>query len=388
MRGTLDAALRFVLGLAVGSFAFELYLRTVEATPLWRILPVAEASLYGPSVEAGYTHRPGAAGVWITENRAAVEINAIGLRDDMDRSLVKAQGTRRFAVVGDSMVEALQVPQDESFVARTQATLRRRGHAGVEVVNLGLAGARPAVIVERLRLASRTLGLDGAIVLVSGGDFLVETEDDASEYAGYVKGPGGHAVISHAFRDGRGFKLRSGSVGAGIYWAMDHVRLALVLNNRKNTGLAADLAPQHVTRRIARNECGDSLLRPHEALWSGTTSGFADARLTAFLNDLSAIASESDMPLVLAVRGVAVQCPARAEGRKHLIEAMESRVSAAGLVFFDHEAAMEPYLAGRSRSDLHGFGSRIGLGHLNSEGHCVYEGVTTNAISAHLLKQP
>lgn len=378
---------KFALGLIAGSLVFELYLRTIEVTPLWRLLPVAEASLYGPSREAGYTHRPGAAGVWITENRTTVAINALGLRDALDRSQLKPPGIRRFGIFGDSMVEALQVPLEETFVERAQAELRKRGSTHIEVLNLGIAGARPAVIVERLRLAVRNLDLDGAVVSVSAGDFLIETEDDASGIAGYVAGSDGRAVISHAFRDGRGFQLRSGAIGESIYWAMDHIRLALVLNNRKNAGIAADLAPQNVPRVVTVDECDEGRLQIHDALWRGRGRGFSNARLEAFLADIAAISSEKRLPLVLALRDIPAGCAAQFAMRQRVEDAAARRVTAAGLAFVDHEKAMQSHLSGRPRSELQGFGSRIGLGHLNSGGHSVYASATVDVIRQHLLKQ-
>ncbi len=386
MQSVLRTAFKFVIGLIVGSLGFELYLRCIEATSLWRVLPVAEASLYGPSREAGYTHRAGAGGVWITESRAKVAISALGLRDAPGRSEVKPAGALRFAVAGDSMVEALQVPLEQTFVALLQAELRRRGHTGAEVINLGLAGARPAVIVERLRLAAGRLRLDGAVVSVSAGDFLAGTEDDTSEFAGYVRrGPNERAVIAHAFRDSRGFALRTSAVGQGIYWAVDHVRLALVLNNRKNAGLAGDLVQPGVAPRAANVACGEADLRPHEGLWLERTKTFAHARLAAFLADLSAISREHSIPLVLSLRNIGVDCPPLADRRKRLIDQMASRVQTAGLMFDDHEMAMEPHLAGRSRSSLQGFGARLGNGHLNADGHRVYANAMTDAITEHLL---
>ena len=385
MRGSWHTAFRFMLGLIAGSLVFELYLRTMEATPLWRVLPVAEASLYSPSRDAGYTHRAGASGVWITENRTLVAINRLGLRDALDRTHAKPSGARRFAVVGDSIVEAVQVPLEETFVARTQAELRKRGHGAVEVVNLGLAGARPAVIVERLRFASQALDLDGAVVSVSAGDFLVEAEDDASEIAGYVRGPDGRAVISHAFREGRGFMLRTSAIGDRIYWAIDHIRLALVLNNRKNAGLTADLVPRPTARTAAVDDCSEEALLSHEALWRGRGKGFSNDRLQAFLADLASIASQKRVQLVVALRDLPAGCPVQVDFRRGVVEAADALVGAAGLTFVDHEMAMDAHLAGRTRSNLRGFGSRVGIGHLNSDGHSVYAGVTTDVIATYLL---
>lgn len=373
-------------GLAAGSAIFDVYLRTVEATPLWRILPLAEASLYGPDRNAGYGHRKGARGIWITEARAPVAINALALRDTPSRTAAAPARVSRIAVAGDSIVEALQVPLEQTFVARAEAELQRSGRA-VEVVNLGLAGARPAVIVERLRSAAGTLSLTGALVSVSASDLLIEAEDDDSEIAGYTRGPDGKAVITHGFRQGRGFSLRSSGAGEAIYWTIDHVKLALVLNNRRNAGFFAELdaPPPRPDLGQSKEACAEASLSDYEVLWEGRAKGFANARLDAFLGDLAGIAREARLRIVLALRGPSTECPSLAQRRMRLAEVAEKRIAAAGLGFLDHDLALDLIPGTHPRARLHGFGARIGGGHLNADGHVAYSAVLMDVIERLLL---
>lgn len=388
MRSRLRTLAKFVLGLAAGSLAFEVYLRTVEATPLGRVLPVAEVALYGPSVHAGYTHRPGASGIWLTENRSTVEINALGLRDAPGRTRVPLDGTRRFAVAGDSIVEALQVARLETFTALSELELGRRTGSRVEVLNLGLSGARPAVLVERLRWAAQHLAIEGAVVSVAAGDLLAGSEDDASEFAGYVQGPSGRAIISHAFREGRGFKLRTSATGGAIYWTLDHVRLALILNNRRNAGIMAELAPAAPPRKVsAPSPCIAETLEPYEALWNRSASEFANARLDAFLSDLANLSQERRIPVVVALRGPGTDCPTLSERRQHLAATAGKRISSAGLAFLDHELALDRIPGASPRSALFGFGARTGYGHLNVDGHRLYAAVLVETIERYLLRR-
>ena len=379
-------------GIVLGSLIVEGYLRLAELEPLARALPSAQASLYGPDQDTGYAHRPGAKGMWLTENRAWVEVNSLGLRDRADRG-PDSQRYARLGIVGDSFVEALQVPLVWTFTAlaeqrtalfRTYTTMQdtpdaRLSGRPIEILNLGLAGATPAVTVQRLRTLAPKLDLDAAIVILGAGDLLRQRPDDTSEFVGYVPGPDGTAVLSHAFRETRGYKFRAGPAGRAMYWLLDHSRLALLLNNRKNAGLLAELAePPRAGPRKSR-VCTGETLKPHEDLWSGTPMGFAQARLDAILFELKEAARARNMIVAVGLRGLPVICPGleqRLAALKQTIAGRMSSVDARGLgrlAFFDIEAAAARHLPpGKAFSSLFGWGTHIGSGHLNELGHQVY----------------
>lgn len=70
--------------------------------------------------------------------RNVVVTNSQGFHD-REHPARKAPGTRRVVVLGDSMVEAVQVPREQNLCARLEASL-----AGTEVLNMGIAGAGQA----------------------------------------------------------------------------------------------------------------------------------------------------------------------------------------------------------------------------------------------------
>lgn len=374
----------FCLGLAAGSLLVEASLRLIEATPLWRALPVADASLYGPDEASGYAHRPGASGIRTPENRVYIEISSLGLRDRADRTMAKPAGATRWAVIGDSIVESQQVPLEQTFAYLAEAELSRAASLGglgkrVEVLNLGLAGATPAVIVERLNSRGPQLDLDGLIVMVSIGELLLTSPDDASQFAGYVPGPDGRAIVAHDFRRTRGHELRSGPYGEAIYWALEHSRLALLVNNRKNAGLLAELASSPPPR--PSDPCGGKGLAAQEALFGPEPPGFSGARLAAFLADLRAIAFGRPIPIVVAFRGLATGCPALAERENALAHAIQRRLAEAGLGFADVDREVATRLPnGVSASHLLGFGARLGNGHLNPAGQRIYSEVLVDIV--------
>ena len=68
-----------------------------------------------------------------------IQINSLGMRD-RDHAVKKKEGTFRILLLGDSYMEALQVPFDESFPKLLEDRLRESGVQAVEVVNAAVSG--------------------------------------------------------------------------------------------------------------------------------------------------------------------------------------------------------------------------------------------------------
>lgn len=87
-------------------------------------------------------YQPGQSGVWRVRDEIAApyRINAQGWNSPLpDYPLARKPGTGRIAFVGDSFVEALQVPVEKSFVEVVAAKLAASGP--VEAQRFGVAGA-------------------------------------------------------------------------------------------------------------------------------------------------------------------------------------------------------------------------------------------------------
>jgi hypothetical protein len=368
--------LLFAAGGLAATAVFEAALRLVEATPLWRVLPVAEVSLYAPDAETGYRHRAGAAGVWLGENRARIAISALGLRDRA-RPAAKPAGGLRLAVIGDSIVEALQVDNNDTAVSVAERRLAV-ARPGAELLNLGLAGASPAVQVALLRPEAPRLGLDGAILLVSAADLLAPAMRSDGEYPGYTRQADGAYALTHRFRDGRAYRFRVSAAGRFVYAVVDRVAVARVLNARRHFGLLAEWprAPAPPGPDARDPWCRDETLAAQRALWERGEPGEAGGALAALLADLGALSRARGIPVVLAFRGFDVWCQRLAESRAALIAAAKARVEAAGLGFVDFEARAIPLAGGLAAYRRgFGFGARRGGGHLNEAGHAVFGAV-------------
>lgn len=98
-----------------------------------------------PNRDLGWTEVPGLkwtwAGFYWYANEYSVEIatNSFGFRDK-ERSLEKPPGVVRLAALGDSYVEALQVPLEKTALGLLEARLNARGSGIYEVLNFGISG--------------------------------------------------------------------------------------------------------------------------------------------------------------------------------------------------------------------------------------------------------
>ena len=359
----------FLAGLAVATLIVEGAARLIEISPWSRVLPLVELSLYGPDPDTGYAHRPGVSGYWTTENRNWVHISRLGLRD-RERPTQKPESGVRLAAIGDSITEALQVPLEETFVYRAEQAINVGGGQPVEIVNLGLSGATPAVIVERLRGRGAQLGSDGVIVVMSVGDLLRATADDTSQISGYIPDAAGVWSISHAFRDSRGYRFRTGAGGAILYAALDHSRVVQILNARRNVGLFNEVAASASPRLSAPapRSCVDEMLDSQRRLWLSGAPENAAVRTRAFLRDLRADAPMA--PISVALLGLEAACSGE---DRQLAEVKKAIVDAFAVFdlrsFFVRDELQQRLAPGEQYQSLFGFGATLGRGHLNERGH-------------------
>ncbi len=127
----------------------------------------------------GYRPRPRAEMTFTTtEFSTKIRINSAGFRDDEIGA--KPAGEHRVVVLGDSMVMAIQVPLEMTFVKRLEAGLRRATSATrYRVINAGVQGYGT---VEEWLLFERTVDLlqpDVVVVAVMVGNDAVESADSS-----------------------------------------------------------------------------------------------------------------------------------------------------------------------------------------------------------------
>ena len=224
-------------GFIAATVCVEMLFRIILATPLRWALPVPPVAVYGPDASTGYRHRANVSGMWLTEHRAFLRTSNLGLRD-RDREIAHGSGQRAI-IIGNSFVEALQVELPHTAAVMAERILVR-DRPGTEVVNLGLAGAKPAVEVARLESQGLALAPDLAIVVLQADEIATPSATDDSEFTGYRRGAEGAFHLSYGFRASRGYRFRTSLAGSVFYWLLDHSQVARILNARKNVGVLAE----------------------------------------------------------------------------------------------------------------------------------------------------
>jgi hypothetical protein len=131
-----------LFGLGVAFVLLEVFLRLV-GLPATSALG-AQSDLFASYISdpaLGHALKPNSRFTWTNsaeEFRVPIEINSLGLRDE-PRHYARTEGTPRLLVLGDSFVEALQVPLEQTPTHIAQACLSAKAGRPVEVINAGLS---------------------------------------------------------------------------------------------------------------------------------------------------------------------------------------------------------------------------------------------------------
>lgn len=131
-----------------------------------------EPVLYQPDPVLGFTLRPGARAVWKREGYAHIEINGHGFRD-RERTAVKPRDVFRIAVLGDSYVEALQVPLEQTFgyvLEQLLGDCKVRERKRFEVMNFGVSGYGTAQELLLYRHKVREFSPDLVLLAFTSGN--------------------------------------------------------------------------------------------------------------------------------------------------------------------------------------------------------------------------
>jgi hypothetical protein len=367
-------------GLVMAALVIELFFRFIVATPLRWVMVEPQVALFGPDFATGYRHRVNVSGMWLIEHRNFIRTSNLGLRD-RDRPLAHGAGPRA-VIVGNSIIEAVQVGELQTSSAVAERILSRQ-RPGAEVVNLGLSGAKPAVLVARLQTQGLALSPDLAIVVVDVGDFINPATTDDREFTGYRPDAAGEFHLSYGFRNTSGYRFRTSRAGRAFYWLLDHSEVARIINDRKNVGIFAELplsAAAQANEQITMYPA-DSL-DPYVALWIKGEPAGARAVFDAFIRDLAAIHRDNKLPIIVATRNIKADRPGIADRRAALIGVIRAQIEGAGLRFIDLDAREVAAVGADRDAELYGFGANLGIGHLNVAGNRIYGEIFADAIAS------
>jgi len=302
----------------------------------------------------------------------------------------------RIAVLGDSFVEALQVPFEESFCYLIEQQLRRcpaRAGHDVEVINFGVSGYGTAQ--ELITLRSEVWQYSPDLVLLA-----VTTNNDISDNSQALKKTNQipyfvcrdeRLVEDDSFLQTRSFQSRNNFLGRAGRWFRDHLRLVQaiqqaafavrVMREQRAAAKSAQIEKPANAPQISvtpTDELGiDNLVyrEPSDPVWINAWQ-VTEQLIKTMRNEIE---SKGAIFAVMTLSNPPQVLPASASR-----EAFLQRVGAKDIFYPDnrigqfcrHEGiavatlapAMQQY-AQQNNLMLHGFGKDIGNGHWNVAGH-------------------
>jgi hypothetical protein len=131
---------RLLAGLLLVSFGAALGLGALEAGV--RVLHLVPSRFWQPHPLLGTWHVAGKTGWWTQEEHeftVPVTISSAGLRD-VEHEVAKPPGVRRVLLLGDSYIEALQVPLEQMIGRQLEQRLSEAGGRRWEVISVGVSG--------------------------------------------------------------------------------------------------------------------------------------------------------------------------------------------------------------------------------------------------------
>lgn len=201
-------------------------------------LRIAGFTYFNPYVadrEFGHTLRPNAEGWWQNEGLTYVKINSHGFRD-REHTIAKPPGTYRIAVLGDSYVEAFQVPLEKTFSAVMERKLQacpQLAESKVEVLSFGVSGFSTARELILLQKRVWQYSPDEIVLLVTPANDIRDNSRTLKEYSNqplpYFVFKDGKLTLDDSLVAARNrtlwFRFQQSSFGSAFSWMQNHLRL-------------------------------------------------------------------------------------------------------------------------------------------------------------------
>jgi len=368
----------FILaGLVVGGLLFEIAMR---------IVGFSYPSFYTWDEYRGYALRPGARGWSRDEGEAYIRINSEGLRD-REHHKEKPANTLRVAILGDSYAEAKQVPMESTFWTILKQELERCPAASgreVEVINFGVAGYGTAQELMTLRHHVWDYSPDIVILAFTTGNDITDNSHafGTEPMRPFFVYKDGTLVLDDSFRSLPGFRARQTIVARFGYWALSYSRVMELFNQVKNRlatgliqipqkGMASQTPPPSAELGLDEMVYSDPRDRNWKEAWQIT-----EKLILLIRNEVR----QKGADFLLVTLSNADQVHPDPVVR----QAFMNRVGIQNLFYPDlrikalGEKERFPVVnlaqdfqayAEQHQVFLHGFGTAIGRGHWNSEGH-------------------
>lgn len=383
--GRLKSAAKKLALLLVG-----LILALIAGEVCLRILRVSYPLPYAPDEFCGTRLRPGFEGWWRKEGSAFVKINRHGFRHG-SRQPEKPPRAFRVAVLGDSFVEAFQVPDEETFCAVLErelngcAALEERP---VEVLNFGVSGYGTAQSLLMLKHHAWAYSPDVVLLVFFAGN---DVRNNSCELEPYKVRPffrleQGDVVPDNSFRQHPDYLKALSKKTQRKIALIDRSRILQLLNETRNNWRRK--ATDRPVDDYGRPGIDDlALAPPKDATWEA-----AWELAERLLVELNREVHDRGAQFVLVTATSSVQVHPASSVRKACQDGLqvnglfyaERRLKALGqnngFLTVGLAGPMQRY-ADKHGVFLHGFdNTRLGEGHWNAEGHRLAAQIAAEAI--------
>jgi hypothetical protein len=381
-------------GLLVGLLMSEIFLRVIGYS-----YPI----FYQADYYRGFALRPDLKGYYQREGGSYVSINSDGLRD-REHPKSKPANTVRIAVLGDSFVEAMHVPMEQTFwslLERKLSDCNALPGKQIEVINFGVSGYGTAQELMTLRQKVWDYSPD---VVVLGFTTLNDIYDNSralskSEEVPYFIYRNGALEYDASFRDSRIYRQRDSKLSKVGRWFHDHLR-TVQLAHHVQFVLRVRLSDWRNRRRAAATptpaQTKPGTLLPKTSFTAETigienmiyfepqSEEWKEAwRVTeGLILEMSNEVRQHGARFVVVTLSNAIQVYPDPLVRQNFMNYLgidnvfyanrrvQDLCSRENIQFMDLAEPMQTY-ADQNKVFLHGFGSDLGNGHWNPAGHRV-----------------
>lgn len=379
----------FGLGGLSGLVSIELFQRGMANTPLGLILPQKNPEFGKPDKDIGYAFIPGASGIWTTENRARIKINDYGLRDDNSITPEKSKEEYRVALLGDSVVEAFQVNQADTF-----DTLSENQLENIKVVNLAMSGSGPMRQLLRLEHYGLPFNPDMAFLMIDALDFSGPELITDTEFPAYKLNEKDQMVRSYSYRERFSQRHMDTIFGKTYIWLLQNSQIIRALNEYRKTGFSHILgvpkffASNTVSTIENKKSCVNANLDNNYKFWVEHRPLLNWKATEQWMDDLEAISINKNLKIFVSlyISLAEKDCHDLENKRKAILKAIDKEFAKhrIELIDWNKELSTTMDLDGWDTQVIHnlrGFGINLGNGHLNYNGHKMFAETFSKIIS-------
>ena len=396
--------LLLLFGLAFGLLMSEIFLRVIGYSyPLF----------YTTDYDRGFALAPGVEGQYQREGAAYVRINSEGLRD-REHPRTKPANTVRIAVLGDSFCEAMHLPMEQTFWFLLQQKLDQcNAFPGkqVEVINFGVSGYGTAQ--ELITLRQKVWDYSPDIVLLAFTTYNDVYDNSRalskSEEVPYFVYRNGELTYDASFRESKTYRQRDSRLNRLGRWIHNQLRTIQLIhyvqfvtklkltdwrNKRRLTQTQSQTNAKPAAVRNAEDIGIDNMIyvEPRDESWREAWSITEE-----LVKQIGSEVNQRGAKFLLLTLSNAIQVYPDLTVRQRFLQhigaetifypnlRMKALADRQQMNFLDLAQPMQSY-ADQNKIFLHGFGSDLGNGHWNADGHRLAADLITQKLCAENLR--